>query len=159
MLPDREAGPLLIVCSSGGHLLQMLALREAWEGFDRVWVTFDKSDARSLLRGERVLHAYGPTNRNVPNLLRNLRLAARVVKRERPAAILTTGAGVAVPFAWIGRLRGVPTVYVESFTRMHELSLSGRLIAPVASQVYAQWPELAASSSDVRFAGNLFSAS
>ena len=40
---------------------------------------------------------YGPTNRNIPNLLRNLRLAARVLREERPAAILTTGAGVAVP--------------------------------------------------------------
>lgn len=159
MLPDRDGGPLLIVCSPGGHLLQMLELREAWAGFDRVWVTFDKSDARSLLRGERVLHAHGPTNRNVPNLLRNLRLAARVLRRERPAAILTTGAGLAVPFAWIGRLRGVPTIYVESFTRMQELSLSARLIAPVANRVYAQWPELAAASPGVRFAGNLFSES
>ncbi|MGH2822930.1 MAG: UDP-N-acetylglucosamine--LPS N-acetylglucosamine transferase, partial [Thermoleophilaceae bacterium] len=56
-------GPLMHVCSSGGHLLQMLELREAWDPFDRVWVTFDKSDARSLLGGERVVHAHGPTNR------------------------------------------------------------------------------------------------
>jgi O-antigen/teichoic acid export membrane protein len=147
--------PVLIVCSSGGHLLQMHELRGAWGALERVWVTFDKSDARSLLRDERVVHAHGPTNRNVPNLLRNLRLAWRVVRRERPAAILTTGAGVAVPFAWIGRLHRIPTVYVESFTRMHELSLSARMIAPVAHRLYAQWPELAAAT-DARFAGNLF---
>jgi UDP-N-acetylglucosamine:LPS N-acetylglucosamine transferase len=149
--------PLLIVCSSGGHLLQMHELREAWEGFERVWVTFDKSDSRSLLREERVVHAYGPTNRNVPNLLRNLRLAVRVLRDERPAAILTTGAGVAVPFAWIGRLLGVPTVYVESVTRIDGLSLSARMIAPVAKRMYAQWPELAEPSKGrIRFAGNLF---
>ena len=99
----HEARPLLIVCSTGGHLLQMQELREAWEPFERVWVTFDKSDSRSLLRDERVVHAFGPTNRNIPNLLRNLRLALRVLRRERPSAILTTGAGVAVPFAWIGK--------------------------------------------------------
>ncbi len=151
--------PLLIVCSSGGHLLQMLELRDAWSGFERVWVTFDKSDARSLLASERVLHAYGPTNRNVPNLLRNVRFAARVLRTERPAAILTTGAGVAVPFAWIGRLLGIPTIYVESVTRIEGLSLSGRMIAPVAKQLYAQWPELAEPSAGrIRFAGNLFAA-
>ena len=148
--------PLLIVCSSGGHLLQMLELRDAWEGFERVWVTFDKSDTRSLLRGERVVHAHGPTNRNIPNLLRNLGLAARVLRAERPAAILTTGAGVAVPFAWIGRLQRIPTVYVESVTRIEGLSLSARMIAPVASRLYGQWPELAdASAGRVRFAGNV----
>ena len=147
---------LLLVCSSGGHLLQLHELRSAWEPFARTWVTFDKSDARSLLRDERVIHAFGPTNRNVPNLLRNLRLAWSVVRRERPAAVLTTGAGVAVPFAWVARLHRIPVVYVESFTRIEGLSLSGRMIAPVASRLYGQWPELAQRTRRVRFAGNLF---
>ena len=151
-----KRGGLLLVCSSGGHLLQLHELRAAWEAFPRTWVTFDKSDARSLLRDERVVHAFGPTNRNIPNLLRNLRLAWRMIRRERPAAILTTGAGVAVPFAWVARLHGIPTIYVESFTRIERLSLSGRLIAPVATRLYGQWPELAQNAPRVRFAGNLF---
>ena len=152
----HDARPLLIVCSTGGHLLQMQELREAWEPFERLWVTFDKSDSRSLLRDERVLHAFGPTNRNLPNLLRNLRLAFNVLRRERPSAILTTGAGVAVPFAWVGRLLRIPTVYVESVTRIEGLSLSARMIAPVATRLYAQWPELAdASAGRIKFAGNL----
>ena len=82
---------VLLVCSTGGHLLQLVALRGAWQGCSSVWVTFDKSDARSLLASERVVFAHGPTNRNIPNLLRNLRLALTVLRRERPSAILTTG--------------------------------------------------------------------
>jgi UDP-N-acetylglucosamine:LPS N-acetylglucosamine transferase len=155
---SQGAGPLLLVCSSGGHLLQLLALRPAWERFDRVWIAFDKSDTRSLLAGERVIHAHGPTNRNIPNLLRNLRLARKVLADERPAAILTTGAGLAVPFAWIGFLYGVRTVYVESLTRIEDLSLSARLVAPVAGRLYVQWPELAQSAPRRRFAGNVFAA-
>ena len=69
---DRAGGrPVLLVCSTGGHLLQLLELRLAWEDFPRVWVTFEKSDSASLLHGERVVHAHGPTNRSIPNLLRN----------------------------------------------------------------------------------------
>jgi beta-1,4-N-acetylglucosaminyltransferase len=150
------SGGLLLVCSSGGHLMQLHELRGAWEPFDRTWVTFDKSDARSLLRDERVIHAFGPTNRNIPNFLRNIRLAWSVIRRERPAAVLTTGAGVAVPFAWVAKLHRIPTVYVESFTRIEGLSLSGRMIAPVATRLYGQWPELAQGRAQVRFAGNLF---
>lgn len=148
--------PLLLVCSCGGHLLQMLELRPSWEERERVWITFDKSDARSLLAGEHVVHAFGPTNRNVPNFLRNLRLAAKIVRRVRPSAILATGAGVCVPFAWIGRAHGVPSFYVESFTRIDRLSLSGRLIAPVAARVYVQWPEALGNVPKAVFAGNLF---
>jgi beta-1,4-N-acetylglucosaminyltransferase len=158
-MTSTETRPVLIVCSTGGHLLQMQELHAAWEPFERLWVTFDKSDSRSLLRDERVVHAHGPTNRSVKNLLRNIRLAVRVLRKVRPSAILTTGAGVAVPFAWVGRLLGVPTIYVESVTRIEELSLSGRLIAPVAARMYAQWPELSdASHGRVRFEGNLFAA-
>ena len=155
----RRAGhrtDLLLVCSSGGHLLQLVALRESWSGFSRTWVTFDKSDARSLLAEEKVLYAHGPTNRNVTNLLRNLVLAVRIVRRECPSVVLTTGAGVAVPFAWVGRLLGARIVYVESFTRIHEPSLSCRLIRPVASRVYVQWPELRRAIPGARFAGNVF---
>ena len=149
----------LLVGSSGGHLAQLHQLKPWWERHDRKWVTFEKPDAISLLAGEDTEWAFQPTTRNIPNLLRNLRLALRVLRRERPSAILTTGAGVAVPFAWVGKLLGVPTIYVESVTRIEGLSLSGRMIKPVAKRLYAQWPELAeASSGRIRFAGNLFAA-
>jgi beta-1,4-N-acetylglucosaminyltransferase len=146
----------LLVCSSGGHLLQLHALEPAWREFSHVWVTFDKSDARSLLRGERVVFAYGPTNRSLKNLIRNLWLAWRVIARARPAVVLTTGAGVAVPFAWVGRLRGARVVYVESLARIDGPSLSCRLIAPVAARLYAQWPDLRASLPAARYAGTVF---
>ncbi len=154
--PAEGPVDVLLVCSTGGHLLQLVALREAWEGRTRAWVTFDKSDARSLLRGEPVAFAFGPTNRNIPNLLRNLGLALRLVRKLRPKVVVTTGAGVAVPFAWIARLRGARVVYVESFTRIEGPSLSCRLIAPVAARVYAQWPDLAESYRRARYLGNVF---
>ena len=147
---------VLLVCSSGGHLLQLNALREAWAGRRRAWVSFDKSDVRSLLRDETVHFAHGPTNRSLKNLFLNLFLAWGLVRRLRPAVLVTTGAGVAVPFAWIARLHGARVVYVESVTRINEPSLSCRLIRPVAARVYVQWPELVPSVSGSRFAGNVF---
>ena len=159
-----ERADVLLVCSTGGHLLQLLALRSAWADFSRVWVTFDKTDARSLLAGERVVFAHGPTNRNfglvaVRNLLRNLLGAARVLRVVRPGVVLTTGAGVAVPYAWIGRALGARVVYVESLTRIEAPSLSCRLIAPVASRIYAQWPELTESVPRARYLGSVVSGS
>lgn len=151
-----ERADVMLVCSTGGHLLQLNTLRDAWEGFSSVWVTFDKSDARSLLAGDRVEYAHGPTNRSIRNLLRNLVLAHRIIGRVRPEIILTTGAGVAVPFAWIGRLRGATVIYVESLTRIESPSLSCRMIRPVADRVYAQWPELTSVFPSAHYVGNVF---
>ena len=151
-----ERADLLLVCSTGGHLLQLVALESAWSGFSRVWVTFDKSDARSLLRDEQVLYAYGPTNRSIKNLLRNLGVAWRTVRRVRPEVVLTTGAGIAVPFAWVGRLYGARVVYVESLTRITGPSLSYRLIRPIADRRYVQWEELHEALPGTRYAGTVF---
>ena len=135
---------ILLPCSAGGHLLQLLLLEPAWRDCEtRLWVTHDKQDARSLLAHEQVVYAHGPTTRNLGNLLRNLVLAWSLVRRARPRLVLTTGAGVAVPFAWIGRLHGARVVYVESLTRIERPSLSYRLVKPFAHRVYVQWPELA----------------
>lgn len=155
--PDEAQVDVLLVCSTGGHLLQLHALRAAWAGTRHAWITFDKSDARSLLENERVLFAFGPTNRNVGNLARNLKLAFRLVRQLRPRVVVTTGAGVAVPFCWLGRIFGAKIVYVESLSRIEAPSLSCRLIAPVATRVYAQWPELAEAYGRARYVGSVFS--
>lgn len=82
-----------------------------------------------------------PTTRNVPNLLRNFFIALRVLRRERPDVIVSSGAGVAVPFFWMGRLRRIPTVYLEVFDRIDSPTLTGRLCRPVTNLFLVQWPE------------------
>lgn len=150
-----EPVDVVLVCSAGGHLLQLSLLSGCWRGFSRAWVTLEREDARSLLAGENVFYAHWPTTRNVPNLLRNLVLAWRLLRSLRPSAIVTTGAGVAVPFAWVGRLLGARVVYVESLSRIDKPSLSCRLVRPVAGRVYVQWPELAGALRGARYAGSV----
>jgi UDP-N-acetylglucosamine:LPS N-acetylglucosamine transferase len=146
---------VLLVCSAGGHLLQLYLLRQAWDGLSHSWVTLEREDSRSLLEGEVVYYGHGPTTRNVVNLLRNIGLAWSLVWRLRPKTIVTTGAALAVPFAWIGRLAGAKVVYIESLTRTNAPSLSCRMIRPVTSRVYVQWPGLVPTIPGARYAGNV----
>jgi len=118
-------------------------------------VTLDKSDARSLLDGEQVVFAHGPTARNLGNLVRNLGLAWTVIRALRPRVIVTTGAGVAVPFVWIGRLFRARVIYIESLSRIDSPSLSCRMIAPVADRLYVQWPELGRALRRARYVGSV----
>lgn len=149
-----QATRILLVCSSGGHLQQMLALEPAWRGSERTWVTLAGPDVESLLAGEHVILAHGPTNRSLVKFLRNIPLAFRVIRQCRPQTILSTGAGPAVPFFVAGRILGCRLVYVESLTRINGLSLSGRLVRPLAHEMFAQWPG-AAREGHARFAGNV----
>jgi beta-1,4-N-acetylglucosaminyltransferase len=144
---------VLLVASTGGHLVELLELAGQYERESRHWVTFDKLDAHMLLAGESVTYAYSPTNRHLGNLLRNCFLAFRVVSRRRPDAVITTGAGVGVPFVYAARLLGIKTIYVESLARVEQLSLSGRLVYPMTSHFFVQWPELAERYRKCRYEG------
>ena len=139
---QSATGKVLLVASNGGHLLQLLQLSDLWPKTRRHWVTFKTADAVSLLASERITWAYHPTNRNIPNLIRNFGLAFRVLRRQEVGAIITTGAGVAVPFAILGRVLSVKVVYIESMARITSPSLTGRLIYPFANTFIVQWPEL-----------------
>ena len=138
----RDGRPhVLLVGSAGGHLAQLVRLEPWWRDCIRTWVTFDKPDARSLLADEAAIWAHHPTTRNIPNLLRNLLLAVRHVRRLRPDLVVSTGAAVAVPFFLVARLLRIPTVYVEVFDRIDSPTLSGRLCRPIATRFCVQWPE------------------
>ena len=132
---------VLLVASTGGHLAQLVALRPWWQRHRRTWVTFDKADARSTLNGERIVNAYQPTTRNLRNLVRNTLLAVRVMPQERPDVVISTGAGVALPFFVMARLMRIPTVYLEVFDRVESRTLTGRLCRPLATAFCVQWPE------------------
>jgi len=135
--------------------MQLYLLRDAWRDLSHAWVSLEREDARSLLTEEVVFYGYGPTTRSLVNLLKNVHIAWWLVWKLRPIVIVTTGAGVAVPFAWIGRLAGAKVVYVESLSRITKPSLSCRLIRPVADRIYVQWPELAASLPGSTYVGTV----
>jgi len=132
----------LIVASPGGHLLQMLALEPAWAEMNRTWVTLRSTDVEYLLREEDVVYGHGPTPRNVGNFFRNLRLAWRVLREQDPDVIVSTGAGLALPFFVLGRLQRRRLVYVESITRVEKLALTGRLVYPLSNAFFVQWSPL-----------------
>ncbi|WP_319446091.1 MULTISPECIES: UDP-N-acetylglucosamine--LPS N-acetylglucosamine transferase [unclassified Mycobacterium] len=134
----------------------MLCLRAFWEGKERYWVSFPTPDAQYLLKDEREVHwAAHPTVRNVPNLVRNAVLASRLLVTNRPDMILTTGSGVAAPFLWWAKLFRIPTVFVESITRITELSLTARLVRPFVTKMLVQWPELETQYPGVEYHGRI----
>ena len=132
---------VLLVASSGGHLAHLLWLEPWWRQHARAWVTFDTVDARSRLGGETVYHAAHPTNRSARNALRNWRIARDVLAWERPDVVVSSGAGVAVPFLLAAKWHGIPTVFLEVLDRIDHPSLTARALGPFVDGLALQWPE------------------
>ena len=152
---DSRRREILLVADSGGHLNELLALREVWGQYSRAWVTVANDTFGAVAPGELVFAAHGPTRRSPLNLARNTLLALRIIRAVRPSAIITTGAGLSVPFVWVGKLLGVRAAYIECSGRIG-VSLSGRLVAPAASRIYVQWAEATDLVGNARYCGSIF---
>lgn len=94
------------------------------------------------MKEERFYPCYYPTNRNVKNTIKNTILAFKILRKEKPDLIISSGAAVAVPFFWLGKLFGAKTVYIEIFDRIDKPTLTGKLVYPVTDKFIVQWEEL-----------------
>ena len=133
---------ICFVSSSGGHLTHLYMLKPFWQDKERFWVTFDKADARSLLEGERVYPAYYPSNRSIKALAINTVRAIRILHKEKPDLIVSSGAAPAIPFFWLGKLTGAKTIYIEVFDRIDKPTISGKVCYPVTDMFIVQWEEM-----------------
>ena len=145
----------MLVTEPGGHLIEMIGLRRSWGRFPYCWVTLESPDTHSLLAGERVEYATGPTSRDWSKLAVNLGNAWRDIRRVRPSVVLTTGGPLSIPYCVVAWMRRIPIVYVECGGRADRPSVALRVIGPIASRVYVQWPELLSGSPRVRFVGRV----
>ncbi len=142
--------------SSGGHLTHLYMLKPFWEDKERFWVTFNKDDANSLLEGESVYHCYHPTNRSIKALIINTRLAWKVLRKERPDVIISTGAAVAVPFFYLGKLFGAKLIYIEVFDRINTSTMTGKMVHPITDRFIVQWEEMKQVYSKAIDLGSIF---
>ena len=134
---------ICLVGSSGGHLTHLYMLKPFWGNKKRFWVTFDKLDANSLLKKEKVYHCYYPTNRNIVNLIRNTFLAFKVLHKEKPDVLISSGAAVAIPFFWIGKVfYKTKNVYIEVFDRIDASTITGKMVYCVTDKFIVQWEEM-----------------
>ena len=147
---------ICLVGSSGGHLTHLYMLKPFWIEKERFWVTFDKDDARSLLRGEKVYPAYYPSNRSVKALFINTLRAIKILWKERPDLIITSGAAPAIPFFWIGKMMRAKTVYIEVFDRIDKSTISGKICYPVTDRFIVQWKEMEKVYPKAKNLGSIF---
>lgn len=141
-MKDKKKIKICLVSSSGGHLTHLYMLKPFWKDKEHFWVTFNKGDANSLLEGEKMYPCYFPTNRSIKALIKNTRIAWKVLRKEKPNLIISTGAAIAVPFFYIGKLLGAKLIYIEVFDRIDKPTVSGKLVYPITDKFIVEWEEM-----------------
>lgn len=131
---------ICIVSSCGGHLTEIRMLMPIYSEYDHFYVLNDKV----LLSEDLKYKTYFITHSERDwKFFKNLWEAYIILKKERPAILLSTGAGPIVPFALIGKfLFKINTIYIETIASVEKPSLTGRIMYHLADFFYYQWPSL-----------------
>lgn len=146
---------ICLISSPGGHLYKTLRLKPWWQKHDRFWVTSSLAKKLGVLKNEKVYYGHFPVSRNGLNFFKNLWLAVKVLRIEKPDIIISLGAGVAPPFFLVGKLMGIKLIFIETFIFSPQTTLSGRLVYPITDHFIIQNPKLKKNYPKAKFNGTL----
>ena len=133
---------LCLTCSAGGHLTEISQIYGCYSKYRRFFITFKREDTKELAKREKVYFVEDPS-RNPMNFIRCLFQTFSILRKEKPNVIISTGAGVAIPACFLGKFFfKSKVIFIESFCRIKEPSLSGKLIYPIADLFFVQWKSL-----------------
>ncbi len=145
---------ILAVASGGGHWVQLLRLRPAFEGARVTYVTVDRGYAQDLGPGDRLCAVNDATRWNKVGLILMALRLAWIIAIERPHVVISTGAAPGYMALRLGRLIGARTIWVDSVANVERMSLSGERIGRHADLWLTQWAHLARPDGP-RFAGSV----
>ncbi len=139
---------VLFISSTGGHLNELLMLKEMFNKYDYHIVT-EKTKSNLELKEtypNRVDYLiYGSKSHPLVypfKLLANCFVSLFIYLKVRPKVIVTTGAHTAGPMCCIGKILGSKIVYIESFANIHNKSVTGKVIYYFADLFIVQWEDM-----------------
>jgi UDP-N-acetylglucosamine:LPS N-acetylglucosamine transferase len=165
MKPSAGRAPrILVVLGDGGHtaeILELVARLGPEYRYDYALSSTDQISERKITLSGPVWRLTRPRAKDEPlipaawHFARSLLEAARVVLRARPDAVLGSGPALLVPLAVTGKLLRAKVIFVETGSRVTELSLTGKIMLRLADQFFVQWEPLHARYPRTIFAGRL----
>lgn len=149
-----------IICfaaSSGGHLEELSRLSGLIHGDD--FVLTEMSDFASVNWCGNVKYVSQINRKQVLFLLKFLKLfvcSFVLFLKERPDVVVSTGALVTYPIGLIAKMFRKKIVYIESFARVDNPSLTGRLFYKIADVFIVQWEDMLKFYPNAVYAGGIF---
>ncbi len=134
---------VLAISSGGGHWVQLLRLRPAFEDCDVTFATVNRKYRTDLAPGARFRTIPDASMWHKPRLLWCALRVAWLVLRERPDVVVSTGAAPGYFGVRVGGLLGARTIWIDSIANAEKLSLSGREAGRHVDHWLTQWPHLA----------------
>jgi UDP-N-acetylglucosamine transferase subunit ALG13 len=159
---------ICLICAPGGHLTEGLKLIESFKKNDEIFlVTYEENFEVNLtqIRQTYFLKNLIIKKVNSSKIVKKIYLMIFmvylfikeffIILKEKPELILSTGSEIALPSFLVAKFFGIKTIFVESLTRINELSGTGKILIHLSDNFLVQWPELSLKHEKAIYKGNL----
>ena len=136
---EEDKMKIALVCSHGGHLTQILYLMDVFKDYEPVLITYDNFRTRDLEYNKYLLENIGT---NIYKMIKAFFKIGKILFKEKPKVIISTGAEIAIPAFIISKIVGIKTIYIESFSRVKTKSGTGKIVYYFSDLFLVQWQEL-----------------
>ena len=154
-MENKKPLKICLAASAGGHLSQLLKIAPVCQG-NEIFCLTTKEEIRVKLQSFGPVTVVGECNRQHPfQVLKVFFGSVKVLFREKPDVVISTGAAVGCIACFLGKLLGARIVWLDSITNIERLSLSGRMVRYIANLFLVQWPELTEKYQNVEYAGEV----
>ena len=149
---------LCFVCSSGGHYAEISKLKLLAKEYESFLVTekTDKFEADFCKKNYFIKNINRQEKFFVFRFIMLFLKEFFIFLKEKPTHVVTTGALCAFPFIKIAKMFRKKVIYIESYARVYDLSLTGKKIYKSADLFFVQWPELAKLYNKAIYVGSFF---
>ena len=148
---NTECVDICVVSSCGGHLTEVNKLYAAFSRYKHIYIVNDKIN---LTKEQSQLYHFVTHSERDLKFFLNLFEFYILFKRFRPTVILSTGAGPIVPATMVAKyVFKSEIIYIETITRLNELSLTGKIMYYMADEFYCQWPAQVAKYKKAKLLG------
>lgn len=142
--------------SSGGHTQELMQLSELFRKYPGILITESTHVKQEFDAVYTIPQVNRKSIRFLIQFIRSFVTIKKILTEERPTHIISFGAMCTVPVCIIGKLMKLPVIYVESYTRIHSLSLTGKILYRFSDLFIVQWKQLAKQYPKAIYGGALF---
>lgn len=142
--------------SEGGHTHELMQLDELLQKYPGILITEGKQ-AQAPFDAVYTVHQVNRKSiRSLFRFVQSFFTIRKILLKEKPTHIISCGAMCTVPVCMIGKLMKIQVIYVESYTRIQDLSLTGKILYPFADLFVVQWKQLKDKYPKAVYGGALF---
>lgn len=152
---------LLLISSGGGHLSELLALKELFDKYDCTLVT-EKTDTTKYLKDKYPsveYLVYGTKDHLLPYLFIfpfNILKSFVLYLKYRPDVIISTGTHTAVPMCKIGHIFKSKVIWIETFANATTPTKAGKMIYGSADKFVVQWESMLDVYPNAEYWGSIY---